>query len=107
MACRLIQRKDWSSGCRQSPRHSPPEKGRADDRLGEHPMIDVFVVPEFADQSVAVAGTSAAERFVLSTKFGSFYSIVLKAQGGADEIPQFTLWGSAVLDMGDGNDKVQ
>jgi hypothetical protein len=70
-------------------------------------MIDVFVVPDVAGQTVTVTGTIAAERFVLSTKFGSFYSIVLKAQGGADEIPKFTLGGSAVLDMGDGNDKVQ
>ena len=51
---------------------------------------------------MTVTGTSAAERFVLSTKFGSSYSVVIKAQGGGDEIPSFTLDGSADLAMGDG-----
>jgi hypothetical protein len=69
-------------------------------------MIDVFVTPDFAGQTVTVTGTDAAERFVLSTKFGSSYSVVIKAQGGGDLIPSFTLNGSANLTMGDGADKV-
>jgi hypothetical protein len=69
-------------------------------------VIDVFVVPEMAGQTVAVTGTKAAERFVLSSKFGGSYSIVLKALSGADQIPSFTLDGSAELVMGDGSDRV-
>jgi hypothetical protein len=69
-------------------------------------MIDVFVVPDVAGQTVTVTGTSAAERFVLSTKFGSSYSVVIKAQGGGDLIPSLSLNGSANLTMGDGADKV-
>jgi Ca2+-binding RTX toxin-like protein len=69
-------------------------------------MIDVFVVLEMAGQTLAVTGTKAAERFVLSSKFGGSYSIVLKALSGADQIPSFTLDGSAELVMGDGSDRV-
>jgi hypothetical protein len=69
-------------------------------------MIDIFVVPDFSGQTVAVTGTSAAERFILSDKFRSAYSIVIKAQGGNDIIPSFDLNGAADLYMGDGDDKV-
>jgi hypothetical protein len=69
-------------------------------------MMDNFVVPDFSGQTVTVTGTNAAERFILSDKFRSTYSIVIKAQGGNDVIPSFDLNGAADLTMGDGDDKV-